>query len=432
MSRRVTFEGVSHDFPDDATDAEIAAALGGDTPPKPAAGPKPRSFGDNATGERYLDPTYKPPPLKEVGAKSLQMLPMLGAAVATGGMAPATGIIGRLVAAGLGGAGGAGAQVLGEAATGAAPTPTTARGVLQMMGEQGAGMAAAEGASQGIGPLLQGGAKRLYQGVAKPSKMLRAQYPTIVEDALKSGTALTRGGADKAEGLIESSKDAADALVKARAAQPNAALIDPRDAVGGITDAIKDVKNLPVAKPQMKAIGDYGRQYLAEHPAPMSLPKAQEAVRATDKFFNPQYRAAIDRSNPITSGQAAAGMGINDETRDLLRKAVPGLQAQNAETSKAVGVKQMIEQRLGQMGNLSPVGMQHLINAGLGGGAAAFGGKEKGIGTFMAMEALTNPAIASHGAIGLSKAAGKVPWDALVKAAILGRLKGGATEPTEP
>jgi hypothetical protein len=430
MAKRVTFEGVTHEFPDDATDAEVAAALGGDLKPS-APAPKARTFGDNASGELWLDPKHQTPSLKEVGANSLKMLPMLGAAAATGGLAPGASIIGRLVAAGLGGAGGAGTQMLSEAATGAAPTPGTARGVLRTMGEQGAGMAAAEGVAQGAGSLMQAGAKRVYQGVAKPSKILRAQYPTVVEDALAAGTAVTHGGADKAEGLIESSKDAADALVAAHASGPNPTTIDPRQAVGGITRAIQDVKDLPVARPQMKAIGDYGRQYLAEHPSPLSLPKAQQAVRATDKFFNPQYRATIDRSNPITSGQAAAGMGINDETRQLLRKAVPGLQAQNAETSKLVGVKDMIAQRVGQQGNLSPVGMQHLINAGLGGGAAAFGGKEKGIGTFMAMEALTNPAIASHGAIGLSKVANQIPWDALVKAAILGRLRGN-TSAEEP
>jgi hypothetical protein len=249
-----------------------------------------------------------------------------------------------------------------------------------------------------------------------------------VKTALENRIPISAGGAEKAGELVGKSKAAADDLVTARAAGPNAPTIDPRQAVAGITPAVKAVKDLPVARPQMKAIGDYARAYIGEHPRPMALPDAQRAVRATDKFFDSTYRATMDRGNPITSGNAAAAVGINNETRNLLRQAVPGLKEQNAVTSGLAGVKEAVERRAGQQGNLSPIGMQHLINAGLGGGVGALGGKEKGAGTFLAMEALTNPATGSRIAYNAYKA-GSLPWQQAIRAALMARLAGEEEEP---
>jgi hypothetical protein len=334
-----------------------------------------------------------------------------------------------MAAAGLGGAGGAGLGMLAGAATGTGDAPATASGVLRAMGEEGAMQAGAEAGGRAISGVLRAGANRLYQSVLKPTLAARTEYPTLVQTAVENAIPVSKGGAEKAAALKEASMQTADQLVHDASAQPGAPTIDPRQAVSGITDAIQSVRDLPVARPQMKAIGDYGRQYLAEHPTPMTLEQAQRAVRATDKYYDPAYRATIDRSNALTNGQTAAAVGINDETRGLLRQAVPGLQAQNANTSALRGVEDAVARRAGQQGNLSAVGMQHLINAGLGAGAGELYGRDRGIGTFAAMEMLTNPMVASQIAIRGAQAS-RLPLQQAVRAALLARLT-GSTEPEQ-
>lgn len=350
-----------------------------------------------------------------------------GALVGGALAAPLTGgasIPAAMMAAGLGGAGGAGLGMIGGAAAGSPHVPTTPTGVLGEMAAQGAMQAGGEGAGQVAGRLLKAGASRLYQSVLKPTLAARREFPNLVATGLEHGIPVSSHGAEQAGELVGQSKAAADQLVADAAARPGAATVDPRQAVGGITEAVKQVKDLPVARPQMKAIGDYGRQYLAEHPRQLSLTEAQKAVRATDRFYDPAYRATMDRGNAITSGQTAAAVGINDATRGILRRSVPGLQEQNAVTSGLHGLQSAVERRAGEQGNRSAVGMQHLINAGIGAGTGLVGGKEKGLGTFAAMEAFTNPAIASRLAIGGARASA-LPFAQMarmVRAAILARL----------
>ena len=319
----------------------------------------------------------------------------------------------------------------------------TMRGAVEGMGEglKGAGtqavvQAGAEVGGRVMGAGLRTGGKRLYQGMLKPSVAARREYPNLIQTGLDHAIPISKGGAEKASRLAEGSRDAADALVADRQAflqrlGPQAATIDPKQAVGGIAKAVQDVKELPVARPQMEAIGEYGRQYLKEHQRPLSLTQAQSGVRATDKFYNSAYRSTMDRGNPVTAGNTAAALGINNETRNLLRARVPGLQTQNAKTSALHGIQEAVDARTSQQGNLSPVGMQHLINAGIGSGVGAVGGTDKGIGTFALMEALTNPAIASRLAIGLAKSGSGNVTPQAIRQALLGLMASHAVEGDE-
>lgn len=338
-----------------------------------------------------------------------------------------TSLLPAAAAAGLGGAGGAGLGMIAGAIGGSPNLPNSPLGVLKTMGEQGAIQGAAEAGGRALMGALKTGASRLYQSALKPTLAARTEFPDLVETGLSNAVPVSKGGAELAAALVGESKNAADQLVRDAAAQPNAPRIDPRDAVGGITQAIKDVRQLPVARPQMQAIGNYGREYLAEHPAPITLEQAQNAIRATDRYFDPAYRATMDRGNPITSGQTAAALGINNETRALLRDAVPGLQGQNANTAALAGLRDAIERRAGQLGNNSPIGMQHLINAGLGAGVGGVRGRDAGLGTFAGAELLTNPALASRAAIIGAKTA-SIPMPQVLRAALLARL-GADTEP---
>lgn len=420
---RAKFPGAYDDLDDAALEKQVLA--------------KHPEYADLATPEKPADRGFLGSAI-DLGKSALHGIanhPVEAGAIAGGMLAvPLTGgtsLLPAMAAAGLGGAGGAGLGLITKAARGDADTPNTSTGVLRTMGEQGALQGAMEGGGRLVSGMLAKGAGRLYQSVLKPTQAMRAEHPDLIATGLKNRVPVSAAGAEKAGELVGQSKDAADALVAARAAQPNPPTIDPTQAVAGITRAVTNVRDLPVARPQMKAIGDYGRQYLAEHPGPMTVTDAQRAVRATDRYFDPAYRATMDRGNPVTAGSTAAGMGINDETRALLRKAVPGLQEQNAQTRSLAGLKEAVERRAGQQGNLSAVGMRHLINAGVGGGVGALGGKERGVETWATMEALTNPAVASRLAFGTS-AASRVPFAQLVRAALIARLTGETDTAGDP
>lgn len=331
------------------------------------------------------------------------LLPTAGG-VAGGVIGGAAGPVGAVAGAGLGG-------MWGEAMR-KGLSPDTGQSVPEAAGDvaaQGAIQAGSEVGGRVIGAGLKAGAGRLYQSALKPTMAARAEYPNLVKTGLAEAIPVSKGGAEKAAGLVTKSKGAADTLVSDRQTflqrlGPQAATIDPKQAVGGITKAVQDVQELPVARPQMQAIGDYGRAYIREHPQPISLTDAQSSIRATDRFYNSAYRATMDRGNPVTAGNTAAALGINDETRALLRARVPGLVEQNANTSALHGVQEAVERRTSGLGNNNVVGMHHAISGVLGGGAAAIGGRDKGLETFAIAEALTNPAIASRLAIGAAKA----------------------------
>lgn len=401
-----------------------------------------------ASGTTPPMPSHEPTKAASGPSAVSQAAEFLPTAMATGGAIAMGGLPGAI----LGGTAGEGYKQLAQHATelpGAirdvarnlvSQPKATLQGAVQGA-KEGVQNAALQGGVQGgaevgaglVGKLLTKGGSRLYQSALKPTKAAREEYPTIVQTGLKAAIPVSRGGAEKAAGLVTKSKAAADALVADRQAflqrlDPNAAMIDPTQAVGGITSAVNEVKQLPVARPQMQVIGDYGRAYLREHPQSISLTDAQAGVRATDRFYNSAYRATMDRGNPVTAGNTAAALGINNETRNLLRARVPGLTEQNAKTSVMHGVQEAVDRRIGGLGNNNVVGMHHAISGVLGGGAAALGGRDKGLETFAIAEALTNPAIASRLAIAAGKAGSSGASAQAIRQALISLM---ASHPTD-
>lgn len=302
-------------------------------------------------------------------------------------------------------------------------------------GMQGAGQAAADVAGRAVGAGLKAGAGRLYQSVLKPTIAARAQYPTLVQTALDAAIPVSKGGAEKAAGLVTRSKDAADALVANRENSvlqrlPNGAAIDPQEIyANAVSKAATKGQDLAVGRAAFqKAAGDAGDQFLAENPEPLSLSATQQQIRTGDRFLNKAYRAAIDRGDTVTSGDLAGRMGVNDAQRAALLNRVPGLAEQNANTQALQGVRKAVERRVGGLGNNSPVGMQHLINAGLGTAVGGVGGKERGAETFLLMEALTNPAVASRLAIAAGQAGSSSASAQAVRQALLGLMASHAVE----
>src|SRR6185503_12463645 len=101
----------------------------------------------------------------------------------------------------------------------------TFQGAIQGAGEgiqnaatQGAIQAGAEVGGRVAGKALSAGAGRLYQSALKPTMAARAEYPALVQTGLEAGIPVSKGGVEKAAGLVTRSKGAADALVADRQA----------------------------------------------------------------------------------------------------------------------------------------------------------------------------------------------------------------------
>src|SRR5690348_6488485 len=170
MPRTITFNGVTHSFPDDATDAEIAEALNGPTQTKtPMGGMLPTAGG------------------------------LVGSLVGGAGgalLGPAGALAGRTMGAGVGGALGKGAEMLLD------DQPQSISQGLSEMGQAGALQAAGEGIGIGAGKLLGAAAPRLMQSMMKPSMKLRGEFPTVALDAVKYGIPIGQGGLKKVGKLI--------------------------------------------------------------------------------------------------------------------------------------------------------------------------------------------------------------------------------------
>lgn len=360
---------------------------------------------------------------------AIDLLPTAGG-VAGGVIGATAGPLTGVAGAGLGGVWGEAIRQKLQTARGKQEEPSLAEAVGDVA-TQGAVQAGSQVGGLAVGAGLRTLGKGLYWSHLKPSTALPASTRAqMVETGLAEKIPITERGAAKilgptdpvtqrrmGGGLLTKSMDKADALVAEREALlrrtgvPAAYSVDPKQAVGGIASAVKDVKGLPVAGPQMRVIGDRGRAYLAEHRQPIPLTKAQANVRQTDKFYDKAYREAIDKGDPTKSGQAAADIGINDATRNILRDRVPGLKDQNAVTSRLASLGEAVEGRAAARRNLSAIGMQHGISAGIGTAAGAVNGTDSGVKMFILAEALTNPALASRLAYRLAQggSAAKTP-----------------------
>lgn len=347
-------------------------------------------------------------------AEGADVLPTVGGAIG--------GIFGGIPGATFGGAVGSAAKQDILSATGRKPLGSPAAQAKEL-----GTSAAIQGGLETGGRLIQGAlrliAPRLYQHILKPTIEARREYQDLVATGLKHGIPITESGAERAAQMVADSRNAADRLVQnAEQANP-AARIEPRNAVaGGLAPVVGRLRNLGVSRPALKAAGDYARDFIAEHPLPFTLSQAQAFVRAEDRALDPAFRAALDRGDLPQAGRTAAELGITKETRGLLRDAVPGLREQNANTRSLAGLQQAVERRAGQLANNSPVGMQDLINLGVGTAVGAGShNQRRGAETFGALELLLSPLLGGRQAIAVDRLS-RVPFSQALRAAVLARL----------
>lgn len=383
MAKRVEFDGVVHEFPDDFTDADIQAALGTEEPSAPARG----------------------------------MLPMAGA---FGGSLLGTigGIPGRIAGAGIGGALGKGAEML---------TDDTDQGFMEgatAMGTEGLKQAGFEAAGGVVGKALKAGGSRLFQSMLKPSKAVRQEFPTVVRDSIKAGVPVGKRGAEKADRLVtEAGQRTRETLASAEAA--GAKPVNMRPVVASLGRTRAKVAKQPMREADLQTVRGVRNQALKENPHPISLTQAQEMKQAAQRVAGEGY-SKIAKGGDVNSVPLDANMDLASGLRAAIERRVPAVAPLNQRTQKLIGVRRAAEDAEGRIANNAPIGlgMSTGIAGAAGLGAGAFSGDTTtGAGTAAAILALTNPALASRLAIGMDRAAPVASFTPqMLRAALLAQL----------
>lgn len=379
----------------------------------------------------YDDLTKDEPPKSAPGrGAALDSLSTIGGAI--GGFAGGSKVspVGMALA-GLGGAAGEGvAQVAGAAqnpirrASGGMDALKQANAPLLSMLTAGAQQAGLEGVGRGVSKLLSTGAGRLYQGLMKPSKGLKQEFPDLIQTALKERAPITRGGLSKIERRIGASSDETDRLIAGAA--PGATPVSPGEVVSEFAPVVVELrKRMKIGQPsQLGAVGARGRQIVNLNRRGIPIQEAQELKKVAQAGASGAYRSRdrgiIKELAPSDLLDEAAARGL----RKGIEKRVPGVAAQNKRTQSLTGVKRGLREALSREGNTGILGMRDLIGASGGGALGGYPGAAGGIGL---MRLLANPTAGSMTAIGANEAA-RLPYSQLLRAAILAQLSGTDTE----
>lgn len=387
MSRRVqTPDGVVHEFPDDATDAEISEALGS-VPAKQA---------NRATTRTWTDTTVDAIPMVAAG---------IGGALGAASGIPTLGLTSLPAAAVGAGALGAGGEALRQLINRARgvespPTPGAAAGDIALTGaEQGA----LEGVGGAVTKGLSAGGRAVYRGYLKPSlsRVNIGKASEIVNTAIEEGLAVTHGGVQTAQKLIGELKGKVDALLQqATGRTVNLSEVandvrawaqrtydrpgrDPRDykAALAVADRIDRHPSIEGFMP--------GEDKLADLPAANQIKRDLQGA-ARDKFGVPGGTAE-------TNAEKVASAGM----RRAVEAGEPAVGPLNARESRLIDAARSINQAVNREANQSKLhGVKTIGAAMVGAEDYRRTGDAKGAAArALALRAGLEPAVATRAAI---------------------------------
>lgn len=329
-------DGVMHQFPDQATDQQISAAL--KAIPQANAGrlPKARTWADVAA----------------------DALPMIGGALGSvaggaGGTVAGMGVgavPGAMIGAASGSAIGESARQLLNRARGAeAPQSATAaaQDLAMAVGEN----AAAEGAGQVLGAGMKAAAPWLMAKVLKPSLSVLEEYkttaPRMAKLLLDEGVNVTEGGLAKLKGLLHANTAKIDAAV---AAAPG--VIPKKEVAAELANTAARVAKQTNPTEGLKAIGDTAEEFL-NHPVytgDLTVPEAHAMKKATYQKLGNAYG---EMKSASVEAEKALARGLKNAVADR----TPGLAAMNAREAELMGAGEAVARRVATNTNADPVGI---------------------------------------------------------------------------
>jgi len=370
MPRTVSFNGVTHSFPDDATDDEIAAAL---------------------SSEPQQQPTPTEKKAVSLTERAASAAPAVGGLI--GGLVPS---VFRPASAALGGAAGQGygelirhagelPGAIADVARNAVSQPKAVfQGFLQGAGE-GADAAVKQAALQGtmeaagpvVGKGLKATGKGIYAGgIALLPKGLKVEFPRMAQAGYDAGIALSAKGAEKAKALAgQIGQQVSDKLALLdRAGVPKIQPSEVAKSLRPVRDTLQKraALGLPSEVPQLagraKAFGTANK-------GGMTLTRAQalkrEAQDMADTAFRTQERGGVIKSDEMLANRAMA-KGL----KQAIENRAPDVRAMNEQLQSLIGLEQ---------------GAEHASNTGHVlsrlGGAGVLGGLGFGAGPVPALAA---------------------------------------------
>jgi hypothetical protein len=405
MPKEIEFDGVVHEFPDDFTDEDIAAALGGSTPAAPT-----QSLTQRVAGM-----------LPTAGGMVGSLAGTLGGGALTGGWGA---VAGRTAGAAAGGAAGQGyGQLLKHATEIPGALMDVGRNLLNPETRSATMRGGMEGMTQGIkdaglSGAIQGGAEaaggtvgkgaaafapRLMQSVLKPTQAIRDSFPQVAKDTVKAGVAIGQSGAQKVGRLMD--RTSGKVMDKLRLAERMGAKpVNPADVASRIDDSWVELADRPLRASRRSELDAAKQAFLAENPNPIPLSRAQALKRGAQKDSSAAYKK-LDRGGDINESQAQANVDLARGFREEIEKRA-NVGPLNAELQKLIGVDRAHSNAMGRIMNNNPIGMNAAIASSVGTGAGlASGDVETGGALGLGVLALTNPHLASRLAIGLDRAA---------------------------
>jgi hypothetical protein len=323
-------------------------------------------------------------------------LPAIGGAI--GGAVGAIG--GPVVSAGtaaLGGAAGRLGQRVVEGIRGRVPESNMVADAAKSGAIQG-GVQAVGGV---VGKGLSSGARRLYQGLAKPSKAIRAEHPDAIQTLLEARAPITGGGLRKVEGLVGRSSQQADDMIQAHA---NAAPVRAREIVSEFGDTVQQLrKRIDIGQPsELAKVGERGRRLVqADRGIGIEIPRAQELKRTAQQAASAGYRQAERGAVKEVSADTMLDKDVARGLRKAIEARVPEIAPINQRTQSLMGGAKVLEDATGREGNnLALGGMRDLIAAGAGGGlGSVVGMPAEGAAAGVLLRLLATPSTGSRAAI---------------------------------
>lgn len=248
-----------------------------------------------------------------------------------------------------------GAKVNDAAAKVLPPEFAAGLGTVANAGMQALPMAV--GATTGVAvgrPLMRAGAEHLMHSALKPGvQSLRSGGPErAVNTMLDEGLNVSRGGVEKAEGIVSNLNDEIATLIRG-----SNATIDTRAAASRLADALRRFRAQVNPNADVAAIRGSRAEFMA-HPdiggAPdIPVQLAQALKQGTNRVLAGKYG---EQGSAITEAQKALVRGLKEE----IATAVPAISGLNARESALLATLPALERRVLVEGNRNPGGLSFL------------------------------------------------------------------------
>lgn len=396
MPRRVTAEGKSYTFPDDATDQEISEALS--TPPSTARGKPDRSWTDVAVDA-----------LPAIGGTVGGIVGGIGGTAFGMGIGGVPGAVGGATLGG--GAGEAARQMVNRVRGKEAPaTPGEAAGDIALQGGINGAM---EGVGQAVGPALVKGGQAVYRGYLKPSLSIRnlPKADQIVKTAIEESLPVTKAGAAQANVVIGELRAEADRILSQTTGDVD---------IHAVADKLRQWAQRTYSRPGRApadleaAMGVADR--IDSHPSMAVKPPMAPIDKVSAPAANQIKRDMQSGASAAYGVKSGAEKSAEKQGARMLREGVesvaPDVAPVNARESKLIDVARELARATGREGNLHKLyGARAMVAGAVGGGETYHrtGDPFKATAMAAALAAGLHPAVATRVAILAAKVGARTP-----------------------